>query len=69
MIRSPRMRIRPSWRAGFRRGSERTETTLLLRDSPAMQARLRGIDAQLRSWGVTSMPLDRVKQLFDYERR
>lgn len=34
-----------------------------------MQERLRGINAQLRAWGVESMPLDRVKQPFDYARR
>jgi hypothetical protein len=33
-----------------------------------MQERLRRIDEQLRAWGVESMPLDRVKQPFDYER-
>lgn len=41
---------------------------LLLQCSPAMQERLRGINAQLRAWGVESMPLDRVKQPFDYAR-
>ena len=62
------MRTRPTWRAGIRRGRERNETMLLLQCSPAMQARLCGIDAQLRAWGVESMPLDRVKQPFDYGR-
>ncbi len=31
-----------------------------------MQERLRRIDRQLLAWGVESMPLDRVKQPFDY---
>jgi hypothetical protein len=63
-----RMRIRPTWKAGLRRGRERDETTRLLQESPAMQERLRRINEQLRAWGVESMPLDRVKQPFDYER-
>jgi hypothetical protein len=57
------------WRAGLRRGRERNETTLMLQRSPEMQEKLRRIDVQLRAWGVESMPLDRVKQPFDYERR
>lgn len=63
-----RTRIRPTWSAGLRLGRERDETMRLLRDSPAMQRRLRGINEQLRAWGVESMPLDRVKQPFDYGR-
>jgi hypothetical protein len=62
------MRIHPTWRAGLRRGRERNETTLLLQRSPAMRERLRRINAQLAAWGVESMPLDRVRQPFDYER-
>ncbi len=69
MTRRPRPRTSPMWRAGVRRGSERNETTLLLQRSPVMQERLRRINEQLRAWGVESMPLDRVKQPFDYERR
>jgi hypothetical protein len=34
-----------------------------------MQARLRGINRQLLAWGVKSMPLDRVKQPFDFKGR
>ena len=63
-----RQRISPHWKAGLRRGRERNETALLLDRSPAMQERLRRINAQLRAWGVESMPLDRVKQPFDYGR-
>ena len=63
-----RTRIPPSWKAGIRRGRERGETMLLLERSPAMRERLRRINAQLRAWGVESMPLDRVKQPFDYGR-
>lgn len=67
--RIQRMRIQPTWRAGLRRGRERNETTLMLQRSPVMQERLRRINEQLRAWGVESMPLDRVKQPFDYDRR
>jgi hypothetical protein len=64
-----RMRISPAWTAGLRRGRVRAETTWRLRRSPAMRDRLRRIDEQLRAWGVRSVPLDRVKQPFDYARR
>jgi hypothetical protein len=67
-IRMQRTRIHPSWKAGIRRGRERNETMLLLERSPAMQERLRRISAQLQAWGVESMPLNRVKQPFDYAR-
>ena len=67
--RIARARIRTMWKGGLRRGRERNETSLLLQHSPLMQERLRMIDQQLRAWGVESMPLDRVKQPFDYERR
>jgi hypothetical protein len=66
MTRRQRPRIPPVWRAGVRPGRERDETTRLLQRSPAMQERLRRIDRQLLAWGVESMPLDRVKQPFDY---
>jgi hypothetical protein len=56
------------WSAGIRRGRERDDTTRLLRQSPAMRERMDRINAQLRAWGVESMPLDRVKQPFDYAR-
>jgi hypothetical protein len=64
-----RTRISPGWNAGLRRGRERNETTLFLQRSPAMRERLCRIHAQFKAWGVESMPLDRVKQPFDYERR
>ena len=67
--RIQRLRTSPTWRAGLRRGRERNETMLRLQRSPLMRERLRRIDEQLRAWGVESMPLDRVKQPFDYDRR
>jgi hypothetical protein len=68
-ILTRRMRIAPTWKAGLRRGRERNETTLMLQRSPVMQDRMRRINEQLKAWGVESMPLDRVKQPFDYDRR
>ena len=63
-----RARVLPTWRAGLRPGRERNETMLLLQRSPLMQARLRRINRQLLAWGVESMPLDRIKQPFDFDR-
>jgi hypothetical protein len=64
-----RMRIQPTWRAGIRRGKPRNSTMLLLQRFPEFEARLRRAEAQLRAWGVQSMPLDRVREPFDYDRR
>jgi hypothetical protein len=63
-----RMRIAPIWRAGLRRGRERNETTLLLKQSPVMQEILRHAREQLRAWGVDP-ECPHVKQRFDYDRR
>jgi hypothetical protein len=62
------MRIRPTWRAGLRRGRERNETTLMLQQSPVMQERLRRAEEQLLAWGVVP-EWPHVKQPFDYVRR
>ena len=66
--RIQRTRIRPTWRAGLRRGRERNETTLMLQQSPVMQEILRRADEQLRAWGVEP-EWPHVKQPFDYDRR
>lgn len=42
---------------------------LLLQQYPEFEARLRQAREQLRAWGVESVPLDRVKEPFDYDRR
>jgi hypothetical protein len=62
------MRMAPTWCAGLRRGRERNETTLLLKQSPVMQEILRRAHEQLRAWGVEPK-CQHVKQRFDYERR
>jgi hypothetical protein len=62
-----RMRLAPTWRAGLRRGRERNQTTLLLKQSPVMQEILRRADEQLRAWGIEP-GWEHVKQRFDYDR-
>lgn len=62
------MRVMRLWRAGLRRGRERNETTLRLRESPAMQERLRRVDEQLKAWGIEP-EWPHVKQPFDFDRR
>jgi hypothetical protein len=42
---------------------------LLLQQYPEFEQRLRQAREQLRAWGVESVPLDRVKEPFDYDRR
>lgn len=42
---------------------------LLLKQFPEFEERLRRAREDLRRWGVESMPLDRVKEPFDYDRR
>lgn len=64
-----RMRIAPMWKAGLRRGKPRNSTMLLLQQYPEFEERLRQAREQLRAWGVESVPLDRVKEPFDYDRR
>jgi hypothetical protein len=64
-----RMRIAPMWKAGLRRGKRRNSTMLLLQQYPEYEARLRRAEERLRAWGIESMPLDRVKEPFDYDRR
>ena len=68
-IRMQRPRIAPMWKAGLRRGKPRNSTMLLLQQYPEFEQRLRQAREQLRAWGVESVPLDRVKEPFDYERR
>lgn len=64
-----RARLRPTWIAGFRRGRERNETMRYLMSSPLEYARLLRIVEEACAAGFGLMPMDRVKQPFDYERR
>jgi hypothetical protein len=64
-----RQRIAPTWRAGLRRGRERNSTMAHLRNHPGEYARLRRIMEELRAQGFEPVPMERVKQFFDYGRR
>lgn len=64
-----RQRVRPMWRAGLRRGRIRLEATLAFERCPEMKARLMKVIADMNAMGLDPMPMDRVKQPFDYERR
>jgi hypothetical protein len=64
-----RQRIRPMWRGGLRRGKERNEATLAFERCPEMKERLMRAIAEMDAMGLDPMPMDRVKQPFDYERR
>jgi hypothetical protein len=64
-----RQRVRPMWRAGLRRGRERNSTMAYLRNHPEEYARLRRIVEEIRAQGFEPVPMERVKQFFDYDRR
>lgn len=64
-----RPRIRPTWTAGLRRGRERNSTMKYLESSPQEYARLLRIIEETRAIFGEPMPMDGVKQPFDYERR
>lgn len=65
----PRLRIRPTWTAGLRRGKERDTMTEYLAQHPALAAQLRAALEEVRTRGYEPLPMDRVKQPFDYEPR
>lgn len=67
--RLQRPRIRPMWKGGLRRGSIRNEATLAFERCPEMKARLMKVIAEMDALGFEPMPMDRVRQPFDYERR
>jgi hypothetical protein len=64
-----RSRIRPTWTAGLRRGSERNSTMKYLESSPQEYARLLRIIEETRAAGYEPMPMHRVKQPLNYEVR
>jgi hypothetical protein len=64
-----RPRVRPTWHAGLRRGRERKSTMEHLRQHPEDYQRLLRIVAEIRAQGFEPVPMDRVKQFFDYDRR
>jgi hypothetical protein len=63
-----RQRIRPTWNGGLRRGRPRNSTMEYLRSHPDDYNRLRRIIAEVRAQGFEPVPMDRVRQFFDYDR-
>jgi hypothetical protein len=64
-----RLRIRPTWRAGLRRGKVRDTMAEHLEKHPGYLDDVFRIDRELLAFGFEPMPMDRVKRPFDYERR
>jgi len=64
-----RIRIRPTWRGGLRRGRERDTMTAYLAEHPELAKSLLDILEDLRTRGYEPVPMHRVKQPFDYARR
>lgn len=69
VVRSRRTRVRAMWTAGLRRGRERNETMRYLESSPKEYERVLRIIEEARAQGHEPMPMRRVKQPFDYDRR
>lgn len=67
--RLERPRIRPLWRAGLRRGKVRDTMTAYLAEHPDLARRLAEILVEVRAQGYEPVPMDRVRQPFDYDRR
>jgi hypothetical protein len=64
-----RTRIRPTWKAGLRRGKERDTMTEYLAKHLEFAQRLRRILEESRAQGFEPISMAGVKQPFDYERR
>ena len=66
--RLQRLRIRPMWRGGLRRGRVRDTMTQYLAEHPRLADRLFEILQEVRALGHEPVPMDRVRQPFDYDR-
>lgn len=66
--RLQRPRIRPTWKGGLRRGRERDTMTAYLAAHPEYAEFLLRMLEQSRAQGYEPVPMDRVKQPFDYVR-
>lgn len=64
-----RTRIRPTWKAGLRRGKERDTLTEYLARRPEYAVEIRRVSRALDAMGLCAMPMEGVKQPFDYTRR
>lgn len=63
-----RLRIRPTWKAGLRRGRERDSMTEYLAQHPELERELLRALQDVRARGYEPVCLRRVKQPFDFER-
>ena len=63
-----RARIRPMWKGGLRRGTVRDTMTAYIATHPGYLEDLFRIDAEMLASGFVPMPMDRVRQPFEYER-
>jgi hypothetical protein len=68
-VQLQRARIRPMWKGGLRRGRERDTMTEYFFRHPEFAEEIRRVNRELDAMGLHAMPMDRVKQPFDYERR
>ena len=67
--RLQRLRMRPTWRAGLRIGKERDTMTQYLACHPELAQQLLSGLHEVRARGYEPVPMDRVKQPFDYARK
>jgi hypothetical protein len=64
-----RQRIRPTWRAGLRRGKVRDTMTAYLAERPEFAERIRELSRYMDAMGWEPMSMDGVRQPFDYPPR
>jgi hypothetical protein len=64
-----RLRIRPTWKGGLRRGKERDTMTAYLAEHPEFLEEMRRVHLQLEAWGVVPLSMEGVRQPFDYKPR
>lgn len=67
--RLQRLRIRPTWWGGLRRGTVRDTMTAYIAAHPEFLEDMRRVHRQLEAWGVEPMSMAGVRQPFDYEPR
>lgn len=63
-----RTRIPPQWKGGIRRGAVRDSMTAYLAENRDLSDQLLAALRLVRAQGYVPVPMDRVKQPFDYER-
>lgn len=61
-----RTRIRPTWKGGLRLGKERDTMTEYLACHPQLAQQLLSALHEVRARGYEPVPMERVKQPFDY---